>query len=77
MNTYIAPSRVHRVVGAKMVAGRWNAQVKHQPMKVVTRSRLVRTDWAVMPAIVCAIAATGWMILCFYWIFRLTPVLGG
>lgn len=69
--SHIQPSRVHRIIGAKIVAGKWNAEVKHQPLEVVTRSRWVRSDWDTVPAIIIAVASAFWMITAFYWLFRL------
>lgn len=43
MDTHIKASRIHRAVGAKIVAGKWNAEVRHTPMVITVQQKSIRS----------------------------------
>lgn len=72
MNTHINPARIHRLIGPKVVANKWNAQVKHQPMAIVTTTRRVRSEYSPSTCALLGVMAALEMIATFAIIFHLT-----
>lgn len=65
--SYIAPSRVHRVIGDQATGhSKWNAMAKQKPLAV---AKLERSEWPAGVCITIGLASAALMIVGFYFLF--------
>lgn len=70
----IRTDRLNRVLGHAVRSNDWEATPVRAPIKTVSRSRLVRTDWDFTSATIIGVCSAAWMIACFRLIFQVVTI---